>query len=144
MKEISRPKVYISYTWLNKINKDGKAFRDPDKRGYDLAKRLRNAGIDSRLDMYFSNSEHGFVPPQPIMGDSRPAWLIWSGEQIKESDCVVLVCTPEYINSDPNMGRCPGEWCEWHRMNEADIIHQLSNVREDLTDVFSTLAVLPE
>ena len=120
MKEVSRPKVYISYTWLTKINNNGKAFRDPDKRGYDLAERLRNSGIDSRVDMYFYNSEHGFVPPQPIAGDNRPAWLIWSGEQIKESDCVVLLCTPEYVGSDPDGGRCPGEWCEWHQMSEED------------------------
>src|SRR4029078_1607833 len=117
MKKISRPIVYISYTWLNKINKDGKSFRDPDKRGYDLAERLRSAGVDSRLDMYFYYSEHGFVPPQPINGDDRPAWIIWSGEQIKESDCVLLLCTSEYIASDPDNVDCPGEWCEWHKMS---------------------------
>jgi hypothetical protein len=125
MKASSKPKVFISYTWLNQKDKDGnqvftstgKRARIPDDRALKLAEQLRESGIDSRLDVYFkdANNKYGFVPPIQRTGDSRDPWIIWAEEQIKEADCVLLLCTPEYISSDPDRGECPGEWCNWHR-----------------------------
>jgi TIR domain-containing protein len=113
-----KPKVYISYTWLNGMNSDGEPIRVPDERAFKLAERLREAGFDPRLDMYFKDNHYGFAPPQHRRGDSRDPWIIWAEEQIRDADCVLLLCTPEYVASDPNLGECPGAWCDWHLMDD--------------------------
>lgn len=110
----SRPVVYISYTWLNATASDGSPTRVADERAERLAERLREAGFDSRLDKYFHESRYGFAPPPRRAGDKRKPWWRWAEEQITESDCVLMLCTPEYVRSDPDGGRCPGVWCDWH------------------------------
>lgn len=114
----AKPRVYISYTWLDGKDKEGKRIRVPDERGRELAERLREAGFDSRLDMYFKDNQYGFAPPQRRPGDNRDPWYIWAEEQIKDADCVLLLCTPEYIASDPDSGECPGAWCDWHLLDD--------------------------
>lgn len=115
-----KPKVYISYTWLNSVDAQGRPCRAPDERAFALAERLREAGFDSRLDIYFKDSMNGFAPPQRRPGDGRDPWLVWAEEQIKESDCVLMLCTPDYVASDPQSGDCPGAWCDWHHLDDAD------------------------
>lgn len=122
MTQLSKPVVYISYTWLYKRNERGEISKEADDRTYDLAEKLREAGIDSRLDKYFSLSLYGFSPPSPVVGDKRDPWLVWSEEQIKESDCVILFCTPDYTASDS--GDCPGEWCSWHQLDEVSRLNE--------------------
>lgn len=114
----AKPRVYISYTWLDGKDKDGRRIRVPDERGFKLAERLREAGFDSRLDLYFHRNQYGFAPPQRRPHDKRDPWLVWAEEQIRDADCVLLLCTPEYIASDPDSGNCPGAWCEWHLLEE--------------------------
>jgi hypothetical protein len=114
----AKPVVYISYTWLNGTAEDGTPIRVADERGEKLAERLREAGFDSRLDKYFHESRYGFAPPQRHAGDKRKPWWRWAEEQITESDCVLMLCTPEYVMSDPDGGRCPGAWCDWHLQDD--------------------------
>lgn len=109
-----KPNVFISYTWRDE-EIDGRQVRVPDQRAFDLAERLRKAGFDSRIDLYFRDNFYGFVPPEPIAGDSRDPWIIWAEEQIRDADCVLMFCTPEYVASDPDRGYCPGAWCTWHK-----------------------------
>jgi len=119
MSTSGKPKVFISYTWLDKKEIDGRQVRVPDQRAFELSERLREAGFDSRLDLYFRDSLYGFVPPERVPGDNRDPWIIWAEEQIREADCVLLFCTPEYVASDPDRGECPGEWCTWHQLDES-------------------------
>jgi hypothetical protein len=120
-----KPKVFISYSWLDEKDKDanpvvlahGRSSRTPDERAFSLAELLREHGFDSRIDLYFKDAKYGFVPPVARPRDRRDPWIIWAQEQIAEADSVLLLCTPEYIASDPNHGECPGEWCDWHRMD---------------------------
>jgi len=119
MAEIARPKVLISYTWLTEQQKDGKKVRVPDPRAFQLAERLRAAAFDSRLDIYFKDTHYGFVPPDFVPGDPRDPWIVWAEGQIRDADCVLLLCTPEYVESDPDVGACPGYWCDWHRLDDA-------------------------
>lgn len=118
MTSSGKEKVFISYTWLDKKEVDGGQVRVPDTRAFDLAERLRKAGFDSRLDLYFIDNRYGFVPPERVPGDNRDPWIIWAEEQIREADCVLLFCTPEYVASDPDRGECPGEWCNWHHLDD--------------------------
>lgn len=118
MTNSGKPKVFISYTWLDKKEIDGRQVRVPDQRAFDLAERLRKAGFDSRLDLYFRDNCYGFVPPERVPGDNRDPWIIWAEEQIRDADCVLLFCTPEYVASDPDRGECPGEWCNWHQLDD--------------------------
>jgi hypothetical protein len=113
-----KPKVYISYTWLNRKDNEGKWARVPDDRGFKLAERLRDARFDSRLDLYFKDNQYGFARPQRRQGDRRDPWILWAEEQIRDADCVLLLCTPEYVASDPDLGECPGAWCEWHLLDD--------------------------
>jgi len=117
--EIAKPKVFISYTWLTEQQKDGKRVRVPDPRAFQLAEQLRDAGFDSRLDVYFRDNHYGFVPPEVLPGEARDPWIVWAEGQIRDADCVLLLCTPEYVESDPDVGACPGHWCEWHRLDDA-------------------------
>jgi hypothetical protein len=114
MSASSKPVVYISYAWLDGTAADGSLIPVADERAEKLADRLREAGFDSRLDKYFHESRHGFAPPQRRAGDTRKPWWRWAEEQITESHCVLMLCTPEYAMSDPDRGRCPGAWCDWH------------------------------
>jgi hypothetical protein len=118
MKTSAKPTVYISYTWLSVKDKDGKPVRVPDERAFELAERLRGAGFDSRIDLYFKDNHYGFVPPERRPGDNRDPWIVWIEEQIRDADCVLLCCTPEYVASDPDLGECPGAWCNWHHLDD--------------------------
>jgi TIR domain len=125
MKASAAPTVFISYTWVDEKNKvrdgvmtSGKPSRVPDERASKLADRLRQSGFDSRLDVYFKDSKFGFLPPVRRPGDSRDPWIIWAEEQIRDAHCVLLLCTPEYVGSDPDHGKCPGAWCNWHRLDD--------------------------
>jgi pimeloyl-ACP methyl ester carboxylesterase len=90
---VGRPRVYVSYT-----------LRTPDlrQRVFDLAERLRDIGIDSRIDLYFSKSLHGFIPPDPL--PNRDAWEAWQEREIQKADCVLVVCSKEFIESPPGSG----------------------------------------
>jgi len=67
------PKVFISNAWEF----------DADKRWTkDFAKQLRASGIDAILDQWAA-----------VPGDSLPQFI---ANAIRESDYVLLVCTPEY------------------------------------------------
>jgi len=124
-KASAKPKVFISYSWLDEKDKDGnpvvlaheRRSRTPDERAFSLAELLREHGFDSRIDLYFKDAKYGFVPPVVRSRDRRDPWIIWAQEQIAEADSVLLLCTPEYIASDLDHGECPGEWCDWHRMD---------------------------
>jgi hypothetical protein len=119
MKSNAKPKVYISYTWLDEEDATGRRVRVPDKRAFNLAERLREAGFDSRVDLYFKDSQYGFAPPQRRPGNSRDPWWLWAEEQIRDADCVLLLCTPEYVASDPSLGERPGVWYDWHLLDDS-------------------------
>ena len=112
-KPIGRPRVYISYTWRTPGNKE---------RVVKLADRLRAQGIDSRIDLYYAESRHGFLPPEGCPGDSRPAWMIWQESEIKAADRVLIVCSPEYYESaefpDDPAGKFSGTWYDVHFMKQ--------------------------
>ena len=115
----AKPQVYISYTWLNRERADGTWERVADERAEALAERLRAAGFDARVDVYFHLPRYGFSSPQRRPGDPRDPWFIWAEEQVTGADCVLMLCTPEYVASDPDGGACPGEWCDWHLLDDA-------------------------
>jgi hypothetical protein len=114
----TQPIVYISYRWIDVVD-HGRPGRAPDPRARELADRLRAAGVDVRLDVYFRDSLHGFRPPQRVAGDPRDPWLAWATQQIAEADAVLLYCTPEYAEADPDRGDSPGEWSRWSQLDEA-------------------------
>lgn len=90
---IGRPRVYLSYT----IRTPG--LRD---RVMELAQRLRDNGIDVRIDVYYARSLHGFVPPDPVPdGDS---WAAWQADQIRDADCVLVMCSKEFLESPEDSG----------------------------------------
>jgi hypothetical protein len=93
MKTVAKPKVFISYTWRSD---DPSNPKEAEKRGLELADRLRDAGLDSRIDKYFLYSLHGFVKPQRRPGDKVEPWVIWAGAQIQEADFVLLMCSAQY------------------------------------------------
>jgi hypothetical protein len=117
----SRPVIYISYRWIDVFDQ-GRWARAPDPRVRELADKLRANGVDVRLDVYFLNSLHGFTPPQPFPHDPRAPWMIWLAQQIAEADAVLMFCTPEYVDADPDHGANAGEWWNWCRLDEADRI----------------------
>ena len=105
-----RPRVYISYSWRTQQNRE---------RVFDLAESLRRQGVDSRIDLYYADSYHGFLPPTGRLGDDRKPWTIWQEEQIREADRVLAVCTAEYYDSVVFPGdRHSGAWCDIHFMAE--------------------------
>jgi formylglycine-generating enzyme required for sulfatase activity len=67
------PKVFISYSHDSESHMD---------RVLDLAKRLRDDGIDAELDQY------------EMFPDER--WPRWCNDRIQEADFVLLVCTEAY------------------------------------------------
>jgi hypothetical protein len=64
---MNKPKIYISYVWLdakdemgNPLTKDdGRPIRVADERGLKLADQLRAADFDARLDLYFKDELYG-------------------------------------------------------------------------------------
>lgn len=92
---IDRPRVYISYSWRQHKTK---------KKALWLADKLRENGIDSRIDLYYGKSLHGFTPPEPAPKPDREDWDYWQEEQIRQADRVVILCTREYASSGPESG----------------------------------------
>jgi len=70
---VKPPRVFISYTWESEDHK---------RWVRDLAKRLKAAGIDVRLDQWF-------VQP----GESFTAFM---EQEVAAADFVLVVCTPSY------------------------------------------------
>jgi nucleoside phosphorylase len=93
--KIDRPRVYISYSWRHHKTK---------KKALWLADKLRENGIDSRIDLYYGKSLHGFTPPEPSPQPDREDWDYWQEEQIKTADRVIILCTREYASSGPESG----------------------------------------
>ncbi len=90
---VGKPRVYLSYT-----------LRTPGlrQRVFELADKLRENGIDSRMDLYYAKSLHGFTPPDPL--PDRDSWEAWQEYEIRDADCVLAVCSREYIQSPENSG----------------------------------------
>jgi hypothetical protein len=114
----NRPVVYISYRWID-VEHHGRRGRTPDPRGVALADRLRAHGVDVRLDVYCSESRHGYSPPERVPGDPRDPWLVWAQRQVAEADVALMLCTPEYTLSDPDRGEPRGKWHDWAGADEA-------------------------
>jgi len=117
----TQPIVYISYRWVDVVDQ-GRPARAPDPRARELADKLRANGVDVRLDIYFLDSLYGFKPPQRLAGNPQDPWLIWSAQQIAEADAVLMFCTPEYADTDPDHGASPGAWWSWCQLDKADRI----------------------
>jgi TIR domain len=113
-----RPIVYISYRWIDAADQ-GRPARAPDPCARELAGKLREHGVDVRLDIYFLHGMHGFKPPERVAGDPRDPWLVWAERQIVEADAVLMLCTPEYADTDPDHGESPGVWSNWCQQDES-------------------------
>jgi hypothetical protein len=113
----TRPIVYLSYRWID-IEHQGRPARAPDPKGRALADQLRERGVDVRLDVYNSESLHGFGPPQRDPDDPHDPWLAWAARQIAEADAVLMLCTPDYAQADPDSGEPFGEWDNWCELDE--------------------------
>jgi hypothetical protein len=121
--------VFISYSWIDEFDPvQNRWGRVPNPRVRELADRLRNDGVDVRLDIYFRDGLHGFSQPQPIPGNPQDPWLAWSAQQIAEADSVLLFCTPEYAYSDPAHRMFNGEWSDWSQLNETTRIDRQHDV----------------
>ena len=72
------------------------------ERVFELAETLRENGIDSRMDLYYAKSLHGFTPPDPL--PNRDSWEAWQEDEIREADYVLVVCSREYGESPENSG----------------------------------------
>ena len=116
-----QPTVYISYRWLDVIDQ-GRPSRAPDPRARELADKLRAEGLDVRFDLYFRDGLYGFTPPRRVVGDPQDPWFRWSTQQIAEADAVILYCTPEYADTDPDHGDPQGAWWSWTQLDEAERI----------------------
>ncbi|MEN9666683.1 MAG: hypothetical protein RLZZ326_3046 [Planctomycetota bacterium] len=68
------PRVFISYSWDSPEHKE---------RVRKLATFLREQGIDAHLDQW----------EQTTPSDGWPAWC---SRQVKQADCIVVVCTEQY------------------------------------------------
>jgi tetratricopeptide (TPR) repeat protein len=90
---VGRPRVYLSYT-----------LRTPGlrERVFELAERLRASGIDSRIDLYYAKSLHGFIPPDPV--PNQDSWAAWQVEQVRDADRVLILCTKEFNESPEGSG----------------------------------------
>jgi hypothetical protein len=115
----SRPVVYISYGWLDVVE-NGRRVRAPDSRGKDLADRLRGEGVDVRLDIYALEGLYGQRQPLRVPGDPRDPWHIWAMRQVAESDVVLMLCNPQYV--EPDSGEPGGAFWQWAQLNLADRI----------------------
>jgi hypothetical protein len=129
MKTVAKPKVFISYTWRPDNPSD--PIDNPQARMLKLADRLRAAGLDCRIDQYFLLSLHGCVKPQRSPGDKVEPWVTWAGEQIKDADFVLLVCSAEYA---VNVCKSPfgGDltWEQWHALSD-DLKFRLQEYQMD-------------
>jgi hypothetical protein len=68
------PRVFISYSHDSIKQID---------RVLSLANRLRDDGIDCRIDQYEASKKRG--------------WYQWMIDEVRESDFVLMICTPPYI-----------------------------------------------
>jgi tetratricopeptide (TPR) repeat protein len=68
------PKVFISYSHDSP---------EHEQRVLNLANRLRSDGFDAAIDQYETSPREG--------------WPVWMEKQIRESDFVLVVCTPPYL-----------------------------------------------
>src|SRR5262249_49921080 len=75
-----------------------------------------------RFDLYFRDSLQGFAPPRRVAGDPQDPWFRWSTQQIAEADAVLLHCTSEYVNADPDHGAPQGAWWRWTQLDEGERI----------------------
>jgi hypothetical protein len=91
--KVSRPRVYLSYTLRTQGLRE---------KVFELAEKLRENGVDSRMDLYSAKSLHGFTPPDPL--PNRDSWEAWQEDEIRNADCVLMVCSREYIESPENSG----------------------------------------
>jgi hypothetical protein len=115
----SCPVVYISYGWIA-VEHNGRPGREPDPRGRELADRLRAEGVDVRLDIYALEGLHDQRQPVKAPGDPRDPWHAWAMQQIAESDVVLMLCTPEYVQ--PDSGEPGGAFAQWSQLDLADRI----------------------
>jgi hypothetical protein len=113
----TQPIVYISYRWLHVVG-HGHSDSKPDPHVRELADKLRTRGLDVRFDLYSRDSMYGFAPPQPFVGNPQDPWIIWLQQQIAEADAVLMYCTPDYADADPDHGTCPGAWWNWSQRDE--------------------------
>jgi hypothetical protein len=67
------PRVFLSYSH------DSEPHRE---RVLQLANRLREEGVDARLDRYIESPAYG--------------WIRWMEQQVQAADFVLVVCTPSY------------------------------------------------
>jgi tetratricopeptide (TPR) repeat protein len=90
---VGRPRVYLSYT-----------LRTPGlrERVFELAEQLRASGIDSRIDLYYAKSLHGFTPPDPV--PNQDSWAAWQVEQVRDADRVLILCSKEFNESPEGSG----------------------------------------
>ncbi|MCP5516532.1 MAG: toll/interleukin-1 receptor domain-containing protein [Verrucomicrobiales bacterium] len=88
------PRVYVSYTWRERLG---------EERALNLADRLREAGVDARIDVHYRRGLHGFTAP-PLVRAGDDAWTRWQEEQIRDADRVLIVCGPEYARSPAGSG----------------------------------------
>jgi len=72
--EASPLRVFISYSHASLGHAD---------RVLALADRLRQDGIDSILDQY-------------LLGSPDEGWPLWMDRQIRDTDFVLMICTPTY------------------------------------------------
>jgi nucleoside phosphorylase len=91
--EMRKPRVYISYRRLTPKS---------NKKALWLADKLRDNGIDSRIDLYYGKSLYGFTPPRPL--PDRDAWDYWQEEQITLADRVIILCSEAYASAPPKSG----------------------------------------
>jgi tetratricopeptide (TPR) repeat protein len=68
------PNVFISYSHDSP---------EHEQRVLNLANRLRGDGFDAAIDQYETSPREG--------------WPVWMEKQIRESDFVLVVCTPPYL-----------------------------------------------
>ena len=115
----SRPVVYISYAWIT-VPQNGEMERIPDPRAQELAERLRAEGVDVRLDLYASEGLYGQREPLKTRDDPRDPWHAWGMQQVAEADVVLMLCTPEYTESDS--GERGGAFWQWSQLTLADRI----------------------
>ena len=101
------PRVFISYKWQPAENKD---------RVLAIAEKLRDKGIDVRIDVYFQQNLHGFSSPQPALADPRNAWIVWAENEIRQADCVLLFCTDQYTATYANPESDDGYWINWQQL----------------------------
>lgn len=100
---VGRPRVYLSYT-----------LRTPGlrERVFELAEQLRASGVDSRIDLYYAKSLHGFTPPDPV--PNQDSWAAWQVEQVRDADRVLILCSKEF-NESPNGS---GAWFDVELMKQ--------------------------